>query len=154
MKSWTTMIVAGLAAGTLVSAVQAEVFVYPKPGQSQQAFEIDQFECHNWAKQQTGFDPARPPQTAAAPPPPPGVAGTAARGAAVGAVGGAIGGDAGKGAAVGAGVGATAGAMRRHQYNRQVAQTQQQAQAQHQASYANYDRAYAVCLQGRGYAVK
>jgi hypothetical protein len=45
-----------------VSAAQAEVFVYPKPGQSQDAYQQDQYECHNWAKQQTGFDPARPPR--------------------------------------------------------------------------------------------
>ena len=63
-------IVAGLAAGVLAGVVQAEVFVAPKAGQSQEAFEKDQFDCHNWAKQQTGFDPAQPPQTAAAPPPP------------------------------------------------------------------------------------
>src|SRR4030095_10266172 len=106
---------AGFAAGMLVSAAQAEVFVYPKPGQSQDAFQKDQYECHNWAKQQTGFDPALPPQTAAAPPPQQGGAVRgAARGAAVGAVGGAIAGDAGKGAAVGAGVGATGGAIRQH----------------------------------------
>jgi len=155
MKSWTTVIVAGLAAGTLVSAVQAEVFVYPKPGQSQDAFQKDQFECHNWAKQQTGFDPAQPPQMAAAPPPQQGGAVKgAARGAAVGAVGGAIGGDAGKGAAVGAGVGATAGAMKQRSNNRATAQASQQAQAQQQAGYSNYERAYAVCLQGRGYSVK
>ena len=42
MKSWTTTIIAGLAAGMLVSAAQAEVFVYPKPGQSQDAFGEDQ----------------------------------------------------------------------------------------------------------------
>src|SRR6266705_697961 len=67
MQSWTTVIIAGLAAGALVSAAQAEVFVYPKPGQSQDAFQKDQFECHTWAQQQTGFNPAAPPQTAAAP---------------------------------------------------------------------------------------
>ena len=61
MKSWTTVIVA-LAAGILASAVQAEVFVYPKPGQSQDAFQKDQYECHNWAKQQTGFDPRSRPR--------------------------------------------------------------------------------------------
>jgi hypothetical protein len=155
MKSWTTVIVAGLAAGTLVGAVEAEVFVYPKPGQSQEAFQKDQFECHNWAKQQTGFDPAQPSQVAAAPPPQQGGAVRgAARGAAVGAVGGAIGGDAGKGAAVGAGVGATAGAMRQNANNRAAAQASQQAQAQQQGNYNNYERAYAVCLQGRGYSVK
>jgi OmpA family protein len=155
MKSWTTVIVAGLAAGTLVSAAEAEVFVYPKPGQSQEAFQKDQFECHNWAKQQTGFDPAQPSQAAAAPPPQQGGAVKgAARGAAVGAVGGAIGGDAGKGAAVGAGVGAAGGAMKQNANNRAAAQASQQAQAQQQANYSNYERAYAVCLQGRGYSVK
>ena len=155
MKSWTTTIIAGLAAGMLVSAAQAEVFVYPKPGQSQDAFGKDQYECHTWAQQQTGFNPAAPPQTAAAPPPQQGGAVRgAARGAAVGAVGGAIGGDAGKGAAVGAGVGATAGAMRQNANNRASAQASQQAQAQQQANYSNYERAYATCLGGRGYTVK
>ena len=54
---WTLAIVTGLAAGVLAGVVQAEVFVAPKSGQSQEAFEKDQFDCHNWAKQQTGFDP-------------------------------------------------------------------------------------------------
>ena len=155
MKSWTTAIVAGLAACALSSAVQAEVFVYPKPGQSQEAFESDQYACHNWAKQQTGFDPAAPPQTAAAPPPQQGGAvHGAARGAAVGAVGGAIAGDAGKGAAVGAAVGGTSGAMRQNRNNRASAQASQQAQSQQQAAYGNYEKAYATCLAGRGYSVK
>lgn len=155
MKSWTTAIVAGLAAFVFVSAAQAEVFVYPKPGQSQDAFQKDQYECHNWAKQQTGFDPAQPSQAAAAPPPQQGGAVRgAARGAAVGAVGGAIAGDAGKGAAVGAAVGGTGGAIRQNQNNRAAAQASQQAQAQQQAAYGNYDKAYATCLSGRGYSVK
>lgn len=155
MKSWTTAIVAGLAAGVLVSAAQAEVFVYPKPGQSQDAFQKDQYECHNWATQQTGFNPAAPPQTAAAPPPQQGGAVKgAARGAAVGAVGGAIGGDAGKGAAIGAGVGAVGGRMKQNANNREAAQASQQAQAQQQGAYANYEKAYATCLSGRGYSVK
>ena len=121
MKDWTTAIVAGLVACALVSAAQAEVYVYPKPGQSQDAFRSDQYECHNWAKRQTGFDPVhrrrRPPRrrrSRAA------RCKGAARGAAVGAVGGAIGGDAGKGAAVGAAVGGTAGAMRQNRHNRAV----------------------------------
>jgi hypothetical protein len=155
MKSWTTAIVVGFVACALVSAAQAEIYVYPKPGQSQDAFEKDQYECHNWAKQQTGFDPAAPPQTAAAPPPQQGGAvHGAARGAAVGAVGGAIAGDAGKGAAVGAAVGGTSGAMRQNRNNRASAQASQQAQSQQQAAYGNYEKAYATCLAGRGYSVK
>jgi hypothetical protein len=155
MKSWTTAIVVGLVACALMSAAQAEIYVYPKPGQSQDAFQKDQYECHNWAKQQTGFDPAAPPQTAAAPPPQQGGAvHGAARGAAVGAVGGAIAGDAGKGAAVGAAVGGTSGAMRQNRNNRASAQASQQAQSQQQAAYGNYEKAYATCLAGRGYSVK
>ena len=64
MKHRTTAIVAGLVACALVSGAQAEVFVYPKPGQSQQEFESDQYACHNWATQQTGFNPAAPPPAA------------------------------------------------------------------------------------------
>jgi len=155
MKRRTAAVVVGLAACVLVSAAQAEVFVYPKPGQSQESFESDQYACHNWATQQTGFNPAAPPQAAAAPPPATGGAVRGgARGAAVGAVGGAIAGDAGKGAAVGAAVGGTAGAMRQNRYNREVAAASQQAQAQQQAGYANYEKAYAACLSGRGYSVK
>ena len=154
MKSWFTTILIALAAGVLVSAAQAEVFVYPKQGQSQDAFQKDQYECHNWAQQQTGFNPAAPPQAAAPPPAPGGVASGAARGAAVGAVGGAIGGDAGKGAAVGAAVGGTATVMRNNRANRDAAAANQQAQAQQQAAYGNYEKAYATCLSGRGYSVK
>jgi hypothetical protein len=156
MKGWTTAIVAGLAACVFVSAAQAEVFVYPKQGQSQEAFESDQYACHNWAKQQTGFDPGAPPQAAAAPPPQQGGAVRgAARGAAVGAVvGGASGGDAGKGAAVGAAMGGTGGAVRQNRNNREAAAASQQAQSQQQAAYGNYEKAYATCLAGRGYSVK
>jgi hypothetical protein len=155
MKSRTTVIVAALTAGIFASAAQAEVFVYPKPGESQDAFQKDQYECHNWAKQQTGFDPAKPPQTAAAPPPQQGGAVKgAARGAAAGAVGGAVAGNAGKGAAVGAAAGGTVGVMRQHAHNRAAAQASQQAQAQQQANYGNYERAYSACLGGRGYTVK
>ena len=155
MKRKTTAIMTGLAACMLVSAAQADVYVYPKPGQSQESFESDQYACHNWATQQTGFNPAAPPQAAAAPPPQQGTAVRgAARGAAVGAVGGAIAGDAGKGAAVGAAVGGTANVMRQNRANRDAAAASQQAQAQQQAGYANYEKAYGACLSGRGYSVK
>ena len=132
----------------------AEVFAYPKKGQTQQQFEQDQFQCHKWAKGQTGVDPTKPQQSAAPPPQQGGAVKGAARGAALGAVGGAIGGNAGKGAAIGAGVGATAGAMRQSRRNQQAAQAQQQAQAEAQAGSAQYDKAYAVCLEGRGYQVR
>ena len=123
----------------------ADVYVYPAKGQSKEQQERDQFECYKWAKEQTGFDPSRPPQASA--PPPGGAVQGAAKGAAVGAIGGAIGGNAGKGAAIGAGVGGTAGAIRRHR----GAAAQQQ---QYAASRNGYDRAFGACMTGRGYTVK
>jgi hypothetical protein len=139
----------------VASQVSAEVFAYPKKGQSQQQFEQDQFGCHQWAKGQTGVDPMHLQPSAAAPPPQQGGAVRgAAGGAALGAIGGAIGGNAGKGAAIGAGVGAGAGLMRQAGRNQQATQAQQQTQAQAQAGRNNYDRAYAACLEGRGYQVR
>ena len=151
--------------GSLVATgpvLAQELYVYPSKGQSQQQLERDRYECHRWAKQQTGYDPTRPPQTAAAPPPvePPqgGLFRGAARGAAVGAVGGAIGGDAGKGAAIGAGAGALIGGMRRRdQRRRQDYQRQQyyeQQQAAQSRGLAEFNRAMAACLNGRGYQVR
>jgi hypothetical protein len=34
--------------------------IYPKNGQTKEQQAADQFECHNWAKGQTGFDPTQP----------------------------------------------------------------------------------------------
>jgi YMGG-like Gly-zipper len=156
MRYRGSMAVVGALVGCLIAgSVWAEVIAYPKKGQSQQQFEQDQFQCHQWAKGQTGVDPTKPQQSAAPPPPQQGGAVKgAARGAAVGAIGGAIGGDAGKGAAIGAGVGAAGGAMKQRSQNQQAAQAQQQAQAQSQAALGQYDKAYGVCLEGRGYSVR
>jgi ATP-dependent exoDNAse (exonuclease V) alpha subunit len=145
---------AGVALALVVVPGHAEVFVYPKQGATQEQFQKDQFEWHNWAQQQTGVNPSQPAAVAAAPPAQGGAVRGAARGAAVGAVGGAIGGNAGKGAAIGAGVGAVAGRMRQNDYNRQQAAATQQAQANQQSGLQRYEQAYAACLSGRGYTVK
>jgi hypothetical protein len=39
---------------------QQDLIIYPKNGQSKDQQAADQFECHNWAKGQTGFDPTQP----------------------------------------------------------------------------------------------
>ena len=62
----------------------------------------------------------------------------------MGAAVGAIGGNAGKGAAAGAVVGGVGGRRR------SVAAQQQQQQATRSA----YDRAFAACMEGRGYTVR
>jgi hypothetical protein len=41
-------------------SAQDDLIVYPKNGQSKDQQAADQFECHSWAKSQTGFDPTEP----------------------------------------------------------------------------------------------
>jgi len=167
-----TAILALHPADDAVAQIGGGVFAYPKAGQDQQQQSKDQFECHQWSVQQSGFDPTVPPpqpQVAqqAAPPPNPrgGAVRGAAGGAALGAVGGAIAGDTGKGAAIGAGVGALGGAMRRGrsqqeraqweaQQRQQQQQAQQQAQQQRAAGMDTYARAYSACMSARNYQVQ
>lgn len=128
--------------------------IYPAKGQSPDQQQRDQGECHSWAVQNTGVDPA---QVASSPPPQastqPG--GERVRGAARGALGGAaigaIAGDTGKGAATGAVLGTMAGG---HRSRQNQANAQQQAQSQQQSQINTYYRAYGACLEGRGYTVK
>ena len=137
-----------------------QTFVYPERGQTAQQQEFDRGQCYSWAVQQSGFDPANPP---AAPPPPVaqapqgGLMRGAFGGAALGAVGGAIGGNAGEGAAIGAAVGGLFGLMRRAESVERERQQQASYAAQQQSSLAhgraNYNRAFGVCMTGRGYSV-
>jgi hypothetical protein len=41
-------------------SAQQRLIIYPKNGQSKDQQAADQFECHTWAKGQTGFDPTQP----------------------------------------------------------------------------------------------
>ena len=135
--------------------------VYPAKGQSNEQVEKDKYECYNWAKQQTGFDPMQVPTTTSAPPPQqsegPGAVGGAARGGLGGLAIGAIAGDAGKGAAIGAVAGGLFGGLRHNDKSRSNDQQRQQWENQQANNYANqrnkYNRAYGACLEGRGYTV-
>jgi uncharacterized protein YcfJ len=144
------------------SAVMAQQFVYPQNGQSAEQQQQDEYECHAWAVQQTGYDPtsavqaapAQPAQTSAGAQPGSGLRG-AAKGAVVGGVVGAIDDDAGKGAAIGATAGAVAGrSQSRRQQAQQQTQSQEQAAAQQQGQQDAYLRAKATCLEAKGYSVK
>jgi uncharacterized protein DUF6515 len=42
------------------SSSNADVYVYPKNGQSESQQSTDRYECHAWAVQQSGFDPTKP----------------------------------------------------------------------------------------------
>lgn len=141
---------------------QNEMMIYPNKGQSAEQMEKDKFECYNWAKKQSGFDPMAPP-TASAPPPRAeaqqgGVGRGVVRGGLLGVGVGAIAGDAGKGAAIGAASGALIGGMRRRDQVAREDQAQQQWAQQQGAQYSQgrneYNRGYSACMGGRNYTVK
>ncbi|QQC66969.1 glycine zipper family protein [Paraburkholderia ginsengisoli] len=134
---------------------QGKPIAYPAKGQSPQKQQQDDGACYSWAKSNTGVDPT---VVANAPPPPsgPAVGGGervqgAARGAAGGAVIGAIAGDAGKGAAIGAATGTMVGGSRARQNRRAAAAS---SQSQTQGAMDTFNRAYAACMEGRGYSIK
>ena len=134
-----------------------DLVVFPAGGQSKDQQSKDEYECYGWAKNQSGFDPMAVP-TATAPPPQQGAPqGGVARGAVGGAaVGGIV--DGSDGAKTGAAVGAVVGGARRNRQRRAQAQEQanweQQQADQYAAARNGYNRAYAACLEGKGYTVK
>lgn len=149
---------AALGVTVLVSnATAQDVFVYPNKGQSTEQTDQDKYACYQWARQQSGYDPMAAAGAGAAPPPA-AAQGGAVRGAARGAVGGAaigaIAGDTGKGAAIGAATGGLFGGMRQREANAQQHQQAQQQSAAAAGRADTYNRAYAACLEGRGYTVR
>ena len=155
-----------IVSAAFASSALSQQFVYPKNNQTPEQQKKDEFDCHTWAVQQTGYDPIKASQTAAPAPLPTGKAQAesgsgvrgAAKGAAVGAAAGAIAGDAGKGAAAGAVVGGAGGRMRskekaQDKQDQQIAQAN--AAAAEQAKLAEkYNAARAACLDAKGYTVK
>ncbi len=155
-KQWVIITILGLAFFVIsTGASLAQPMVFPAKGQTPDQQEQDQFSCYKWASKETGVNPMNMGSTA--PPKQESAAGGAvrggARGAALGAVGGAIGGNAGKGAKIGAAVGGGMGMMGSNRRNRQ---RQSAAKQEHQAQAADrgqYDRAWGLCMKGKGYEV-
>ena len=145
------------------ASAQSDMFIYPKGGQSNEQLEKDKYDCYQWAKKQTGFDPMEVPRASAPPPKQEPKKGGALRGVLGGALLGAAVGeiandDAGKGAAIGAAAGGLFGGARRHkQVKQQEAEEQQWANeqaAQYSSRRNSYNRAFAACLEARDYTVK
>ncbi len=130
MKQALSALTTVLSVALLVSSSGAQgPVVYPAKGQSPEQQNKDKGECHVWAVQQSGFDPAKTQPAASPPAQPP--TGERARGPA---------------------------AKKQEQAQQQAqkeqqAKTQQQQQATSQAQ-SNYNKAVAACLEGRGYTVK
>lgn len=137
-----------LAVGVMNAQAQ-NLMIYPAAGQSPQQQQQDQYNCHAWSVQQSGYDPSKPPAPSSG-----SRFGSASgealkggfRGAAAGAAIGAIAGDAGKGAAIGA----VGGAMKRGFQERD---RQQQAASAPPPGLDNYNRAMKSCLGAMGYSV-
>lgn len=175
MKRWpfslTLFAVCAFSVAELVNAQNSsQLVVYPKEGQSKEQQSRDTYDCHTWAIQQSGFDPAtaQPPsqqstQQAQAQQQQQQGGGEIARGALVGgAVGYAVNDSKGarRGAVVGGLVGGAKRKKRSAQQQQQAAQAQQQQQAATQANQKyeqqlqSYRHAQAACLEARGYSVK
>jgi hypothetical protein len=131
------------------------VATYPSKGQSADQQNKDEGECFAWAKQQTGIDPIAVANAPTEQTGPAAGGGERVRGAARGAVGGAavgaIAGDTGKGAGIGAVAGTMAGGR---QARKNKAAQQQQAEQAKAGTLDKFNKAFSVCMEGRGYAVK
>lgn len=134
------------------------LYVFPSNNQSAAQQEADETACFSWAKQQSGYDPMNP-TVAVGAQVDRSVDGTAvvgaAGGAAAGAAIGAIAGDAGQGAAIGAIVGGIRGRRAKVVGDERQQQANNQAAAQEtQRLAADYNKAFAACMEGKGYTVK
>ena len=149
------LILATLLGTTTVMA--SDLYVYPAGGQSADQQNKDEYECYQWAKRDTGFDPMAAPAASSPAPSTQQRRGGVARGALGGAAIGAIAGDSDD-AAKGAAIGGLLGGMRQRRQNVSARQESDQREQQQASQYANsrnnYNRAYAACLEGRGYSVK
>jgi hypothetical protein len=140
------------------SSTAAEPVAYPTKGQSFDKQNRDEYECHQWAQKETGVDPVAVAEQATSTSKSgsdgkPGL-GSGASGAAMGAMRGAAEGDAGAGALHGAGMGRLIAVIRSRRQMEQQKQAGATEDADLRAQLDKYDRAYAACLTGRGYAVK
>jgi len=149
MKTAAAMLGVAMALFPAIAMAQ-KPSAYPSKDQSAEQQHKDDAECLDWAKRETGVDPA-----AAPPPPASGPQGERLRGAVRGAAGGAVigeivDGDSSKGAGVGAAAGVLAGGAQARR-NREA--QAQKAEAAKEQQAGTYYRAYGACMQARGYTV-
>ena len=156
------------------SAIAQDIYVYPAKEQTDEQLAEDRYACHQWAVEESGFDPSQfddiePLRTVKVPVPKNKADGATEKGAVTGAVaGGIIGshdGDVGKGAVIGAILGSMVGSTVEQQ-GQQEAREKAAADARREADEiaknkaelalrkSNYRRALTACLEGRGYTVR
>ena len=172
-KHWLQQRLAGLFMLVSLPVAAQDLFVYPAKGQSDQQLANDRYECHRWAVNETGFDPSdfgqlALPRIVRVPIPENKAEGATGKGALAGAIAGIVLGhgddkirDAITGAVVGSIAGAaveTSGQLQAESEARDEAQRHADelahSKAEQAVQRANYRRAIAACLEGRGYTVK
>jgi len=165
----------GIAAMVLVALCQCAyasdlgAYAFPQKGQTQEQQAQDESGCAQWAKGQTGLDPAvlqyqqqqamATQQQAAQQASNPRVARKLGRAALTGAALGGINNNmddgAGKGATMGVTLGASRALAQRKDNQVQSAVNGANAQAQQsQADSQKYMRAYCACMEGKGYSIR
>jgi hypothetical protein len=143
-KQFSTLTTMAVLAALALPAGAQKPIAYPSKGQSQQQQSQDDQQCYSWARSNTGIDPSAPAPQAS------GTtvgSGHRARGAVGGAVIGGIA-DGSDGARTGAAVGMVVGGSRARRERRA-----QEASSQ-QGSQDTFYRAYAACMEGRGYSIR
>lgn len=136
--AWGMLIAVGIGVSSCAAAAPSpSAFAYAAKGQSTEQASRDRAECQAWATQQGGSDPAGKTAKSAGI----GAALGALTGAVAGAAIGAAAGNAGKGAAIGGAAGGIGGLG----YGGATAYTR---------TKSAFDRAYAACMESRGYHVK
>ncbi|MFD2246452.1 glycine zipper domain-containing protein [Pontibacter ruber] len=136
------------------------LYVYPAKGQSSDQQQKDEAACYEWAKQQTGLDPANMPKVQGPAPTETSSTGEALKGGAAGAAAGAaigaiVGGGAGEGALIGGLTGVVAGRRKgKKQEKAEQEQIQAGVSAQEQENWSRYIRAFSGCIEGKGYTIK
>ncbi len=165
MRRLGTLSVIALLSLSMAPVWADDLFVYPAKGQSKDQTEKDKYACYQFAKDQTGFDPMARPTTSTPPPAKEketwgagqGAIGGALLGAGVGALAGGKSG-AGTGALVGGVGGGAMGHMRRSDQKTREETRRRDWEQRETSRYATgrnkYERAYAACLEGRGYTVR
>ena len=165
----------GIAAMVLVALCQCAyasdlgAYAFPQKGQTQEQQAQDESGCAQWAKGQTGLDPAvlqyqqqqamATQQQAAQQASNPRVARKLGRAALTGAALGGINNNMDDGAGKGATMGVTLGASRAlaQRQDNKVQSTVNGANAQSQQAQADtqtYVRAYCACMEGKGYSIR
>jgi hypothetical protein len=141
-----------IGALAIAGTVSATQIVYPAKEQSPEQQIKDETECSTWAAGNSGYDPANPQPATQKSSQQSGPSGARLKGAARGAIVGEIAdGDTGDAALAGAVMGGSRERRTKRKANKQAQPTADTIQS---AGQADYDKARAVCLEGRGYSVK